>query len=41
MQKRSSMKRKTSRKVFRKTVDRTHKFNMQSKAGLKRGGIRL
>lgn len=41
MQKRSKMKPKTSRKVFRRTVDKTHKFNTQSSAGLKRGGIRL
>lgn len=41
MQKRSSMKSRTSRKLFRKTVDLTHKFNKQSSAGLKRGGIRL
>lgn len=37
--KRSSMKKKSSRKLFRKTVDQTHMFNKQM--GLKRGGIRM
>lgn len=41
LQKRSTMKGKTSKKVFSKTVDRTHKFNKKTSAGIKRGGIRL
>lgn len=39
MLKRRRMKPKTSRKLFKKTVDKTHMFNRQ--AGLKRGGIRM
>lgn len=39
MQSRNKMKPRTSRKVFKKGVDRTHKFNKQTT--VKRGGIRL
>ena len=39
MLKRRAMKKKSSRKLFRKTVDKTHMFNRQM--GLKRGGIRM
>lgn len=42
MQKRSKMPRRTSKKVFRKTANRTHKFNMPySSRVIMRGGIRL
>lgn len=39
MQRRQSMRRGKSRKLFRKTADLTHKFNI--KARPMRGGIRL
>jgi len=41
MQKRYKMRQKTSRRVFRHTADRTHRFNLGDKPGLRRGGIRL
>lgn len=39
MRKRFKMKKRTSRKLFRKTASRTHVFNMGSRP--MRGGIRL
>lgn len=41
MQKRYAMKKKTSKKIFRKTADTTHKFNIEGSSTVKRGGIRL
>lgn len=41
MQKRYAMKKKTSRKIFRKTSDQTHKFNVVKAPIVMRGGIRM
>lgn len=39
MKKRYKMKPKASRKLFKKTADRTHYFNVQNT--VMRGGVRL
>ena len=39
MQKRYKMRNSKSRKLYRKTADRTHKFNIDPKP--MRGGIRM
>lgn len=44
MQRRSKLRPQVSRKIFRKSVDQTHKFNkgfVKNDSGLRRGGIRL
>lgn len=41
MQKRHKIKKHKSKRLFRKTADRTHMFNAVKSAGLRRGGIRL
>ena len=40
MQKRSKMKTRNSKKLFRNTQDLTHKFNTNAPV-IKRGGIRM
>jgi hypothetical protein len=39
MAKRYKMRKKTSKKIFKKTVGRTHRFNRPTT--LRRGGLRL
>lgn len=39
MQKRRKMRRSKSRRLFSRTADRTHRFNVQARP--MRGGIRL
>ena len=41
MKGRRKMNSKKSRKLFRKTADKTHKFNLQRPALFMRGGIRM
>ena len=42
MRKRFKLKKRISKKIFRNSVDQTHKFNLQSSSNsLKRGGHRM
>lgn len=41
MKKRYAMKKKASKTIFRKTADKTHKFNVTSAPIVMRGGIRM
>ena len=41
MRKRTKMSSKRSKKLFSKTANKTHKFNLQRRHMFMRGGIRL
>lgn len=41
MKKRYAMKKTTSRKIFRKTADKTYMFNVTRAPMVMRGGIRM